>query len=491
MKFTRSSGVLIHPSAFQSPYGIGDFGPASYAFIDLLAKAKQKYWQVLPLTQANKEGCPYSSYGAFGGYELLVSPEKMLELGLLKKEDLESFSEIDSDVDFPAVANKKDLIFKKAFKKFQGHETFDEFLTTNEQWLHSYCEFMALTDQFGIPWTQWPKEFRNREFSSIPADIEYQKSFHMFKQWLFHKQWGELKNYANDKGIQIIGDLPIFVGHHSVDAWLNPQQFKLNEDQEMEIEVGAPPDIFNDLGQKWNNPNYDWEYMNNDGFSWWKKRIHYLLNLVDIIRVDHFIGFYNVWEIPHQDHDARNGSWVVSKGSEFLTAIQEEFPHMPFVAEDLGEICDEAIELRDRFNLPGMRIIQFGFDGNADNEHHPNNIPEHCLYYTGTHDNNTLKGHLNEVIERDEKKEVSAFENAFGLSLNSEKFSWKMVEETLKSKAHTAILPLQDILELGEEARFNLPGTCKGNWLWRIPKGCDLNVAFKKFGDLTTEYNRG
>jgi 4-alpha-glucanotransferase len=486
----KSSGVLLHPSAFNTPYGIGDLGPQAYSFIDLLVQSKQRYWQVLPLTQANAVGCPYSSYSAFGGHDLLISPDELVNEGLISKEDLDDLP-YQEKVSYPLVAKTKGLLLEKAFHNFNKtnslNNDFNLFISKNDFWIEDYALFMALTSAHGPFWYRWKKDYQRYPVQSVPTKIEKLKDFILFKQFIFHRQWYRLKTYANEKGIKIIGDIPIFVAHHSMDVWKHPEQFKLNSDGTLPLEAGAPPDSFNDKGQKWNNPNYNWDVMYEDQFNWWQRRIGYMLDLCDIIRIDHFVGFHNVWEIPHHDSDARKGKWVLSRGKELLMTLQDLFPNMPFIAEDLGEITQPVIDLRDQFKLPGMKILQFGFWGD-NNTHAPENINENSIAYTGTHDNNTFVGFLDEVKQNkgDELKNIESFFNKSIDDIQTEDF----IKALAKTKANTVIYPLQDLFGLGEEARFNIPGTEHGNWNWIIPSNLKLEDGFNLLKEVTISTGR-
>ncbi len=493
MKFPRRSGVLLHPSALQTAFGIGDFGPSAYDFIDKLHEAKQSYWQILPITQANLEGCPYSSFGAFGGYDLLISPEALVDYGLIENHELKKYHVASTKVDFDKVALVKNELLLTAYNRFINTDRhnleFEIFKQKQEFWLDDYATFIAITHKHSIPWTNWPINLKDRNFKELPADINAIKDIEIFKQFIFHKQWLELKNYANNKNIKIVGDIPIFVAHHSVDVWKNRSLFKLAQSGELDTEAGAPPDAFNDLGQKWNNPNYNWQKMKENGFDWWNKRIGYMLELFDIIRIDHFIGFYNVWEIPHIDPDARNGRWVKSNGDELLSSLEKNFPEIPFMAEDLGDVSKEVIELRDKFNLPGMKIIQFAFDGNENNLHLPKFITEHSVTYTGTHDNNTINGNLDDILERNNSSEIECIKEALGGKIPSS-IHKEFMNIAFETKSNTVITPLQDILGLRSDGRFNVPGTVKNNWNWMISNEHNLEEGFCYLKDLTLKTKR-
>ncbi len=493
MRFPRRAGVLIHLTALSNEYGIGDLGPSAYDFIDKLKQSKQSYWQILPITQANVEGCPYSSYSAFGGYELLISPEKLVQYGLLAESNLSRFTRPVSKVDFLEVSKAKKEILDLAYQSFIKSQSFTEdfeiFKASSGYWIEDYALFMALTNEYGVPWTSWPEQYQSYSCDSFPSNILEAKEKELFKQFIFHKQWFELKEYANKSNIKMIGDIPIFVAHHSMDVWRNRELFKLGNDGNLIVETGAPPDAFNDLGQKWNNPNYHWDNMKANGFKWWNQRIAYMLDLFDIIRIDHFIGFYNVWEISHVDPDARNGQWVRSPGDELFQSLKKNFPDVPFIAEDLGEINEGTIQLRDKYDLPGMKVIQFGLDNNPDNVHHFSNINEHSVTYTGTHDNNTLNGNLDDILERNNAHELDNLKNFLGKDIPNTVHT-ELLKLAFESESNTVIVPIQDLVGMRSEGRFNTPGTVKGNWSWRITNDFNQEDAFTVLKDLTVSSQR-
>ncbi|MEI8346292.1 MAG: 4-alpha-glucanotransferase [Pseudomonadota bacterium] len=473
MKFPRSSGILLPMASLPSPYGIGDLGPNACKFVDWLVKAKQSLWQVLPFSIADQAGCPYSSYSAFGGYPLLISPEKMLDDKLLEKEDLNNPNYLfgNHSVEYYRVEEFKFFIFRKAFERFQKKglykQEFAAFLEEEKNWLIDLSYFLTLTEQFGTRWVDWPEKLKLRdklELAKFAKNNQDQISFHQFLQFIFFRQWNDFKSYANKNGIKIIGDVPIFLSHHSMDIWKNPELFKLDEYGNPYVVTGAPPDEFSDWGQKWGNPNYNWWMMEQDGFSWWLKRMSYMFKEYDIVRLDHFRGFAATWEIQKENPDARSGWWSWVPGHNIFHCFMEKFKDLPIIVEDLGKITDDVVWLRERFGFPGMKILQFAFNKGPLSPNLPHNYPEHCVVYTGTHDNMTSKGWFKQLGDTLEKEFCVKYTGAW----NHENVNWSLIATAVNSRADIAIIPLQDVMGLGNEGRINTPGTPEGNWTWRF-----------------------
>jgi 4-alpha-glucanotransferase len=506
MTFPRSSGILLHPTSLPGRYGIGDLGPDAYALADFLRAAGQSLWQMLPLGPTGYGDSPYACYSAFAGNTLLISPNRLVGDGLLRKEDLvETPESADGRVDFDAVHRFKELILRDAFTAFKRDgdrdlgAAFQEFCRRNAGWLEDYALFRALKDAHGgIAWNEWEPSLVRREPDAIRVAqdelserIEAQK----FYQFLFFRQWFELKSYCNGLGIKIIGDIPIFVAHDSVDVWTNPDQFKLHPDGRPVVVAGVPPDYFSTTGQLWGNPLYDWERMLADGFAWWIKRVKATLQTVDIVRIDHFRGFVACWEIPGGDQTAERGRWVEAPGKELFIAIRKALGELPIIAEDLGVITPAVEKLRDDFGFPGMRILQFAFSSDPKNRDLPHNYHSNVVVYTGTHDNDTTVGWFQSVAGAGSTRDAAQIEieREFCLNyLNTEgrEISWDFIRAVLASVADTAIVPLQDLLGLGTEARMNLPNSTAGNWSWRF-KAVSLNDELaKRLRDLTALYGR-
>ncbi len=472
MKIKRKSGILLHPTSLPGGHGIGDFGPAAYRFIDFLKEAKQTLWQILPLTPTGFDGCPYNSHSAFAGNPLLISLDLLVEEGVLQKNDIPPLPHFDVHrVSYDAVRKWKEAVLAVAYNRFRTNDTlvqdFVEFCKREEGWLEEFALYTALKNKFGTSmWIQWPKEFKFRikkalrAFARI-AEAEIER--HKFFQWLFFKQWQALRAYANERGIAIIGDIPIFVSYDSADVWSN-QDFFLLEEGERTLVSGVPPDYFSPTGQLWGNPLYDWDRMREDGFGWWKRRFAQSLRIFDIVRIDHFRGFSACWAVNGKEKTAENGQWLYTPGNELFSTLRDTFDELPFIAEDLGDITEDVIELRNTFGFPGMKILQFAFSDPA-NPFLPHNIEDHrCVIYTGTHDNNTTLGWYSSLQEY-ERTYINRYLNMrWGDPVN-----WSLISAAFASSAETAIIPMHDITGLHSEARFNTPGTVSDrNWSWRF-----------------------
>jgi 4-alpha-glucanotransferase len=506
MKFSRSSGILLHPTSLPGRFGIGDLGSQAYAFADFLAAAGQRLWQMLPLGPTGYGDSPYACYSAFAGNPLLVSPDGLVTDGLLAKDALADLPEsAGGRVDFEAVHKSKDVILRQAFAAFKRQnpqnlrEAFQEFCRRNAIWLDDYALFRALKDAHGgRAWNEWDAALVRRERDAIRTaqnELSDQLEAQKFYQFLFFRQWLDLKSYCNDRGIKIIGDIPIFVAHDSADVWTNPDQFKLNSDGTPVVVAGVPPDYFSKTGQLWGNPLYDWERMLADGFAWWIERVRAILQTVDVVRIDHFRGFVACWEIPGGDQTAERGSWVPAPGPELFIAIRNALGELPIIAEDLGVITPEVEKLRDDFGFPGMRILQFAFSSNTKNQDLPHNYHSHVAAYTGTHDNDTTVGWFQSVAgEGSTRNAVQVeIEREFCLryfNTDGEEINWDFVRAVLASVADTAVIPLQDLQGLGNEARMNLPNSTAGNWSWRFKAGELTDELAKRLKDLTALYGR-
>ena len=477
----RYSGILLHPTSFPSPYGIGDFGKGAYEFVDFLEAAGQHLWQILPLVPITSFGnSPYQGFSVFAGEPLLISPELLQEKRLLAREDLQDIPDFDPvKIDYDLVREYKYGLYKKAFAAFLHTadknllEEYESFCEANAFWLNDYCLFMAARDYHeGSAWTEWPDDLRNptKESRALwSRKLEDSISYHRFLQYLFHMQWYALKQYANDKGIAIIGDIPIFVSPDSADVWANRELFQMTEEGTLSAVAGVPPDYFSSTGQLWGNPLYDWEVHKADGYQWWISRIRNQIDQVDYLRIDHFRGLEAYWSVPVGETTAINGTWVKGPGEDLFRAIQAELGEdLPIFAEDLGLITPEVEHLRDTFGFPGMRILQFAFEG-GESTFLPHQLnTRNCICYTGTHDNNTSRGWYDQTSEYSRDK-VRRYMNTDASSI-----SWDFIRICLGTIARYSIFPLQDVLKLGSEARMNVPGQAHGNWAWRYQKG-DLN----------------
>ena len=507
MDSSRSSGILLHPTSLPSPFGIGDLGDDAYRFVDFLQLSGQRLWQILPLGPTGYGNSPYSSYSAFAGNTLLISPERLARSGLLTEGDFRGVPAFDDDrVDFEEVAPFKKSLLLSAYRRFkqlqhpQIANAFTKFSSEERYWLDDYALFQSLKDaNGGSAWTEWDSALVRRDENAV-ADandtLVGEIEAHKFYQFLFFQQWAELKAYCAQHGIKIIGDIPIFVAHDSADVWINPDYFKLDSNGLPTVVAGVPPDYFSETGQLWGNPLYNWQRMASDGFAWWIKRVRATLKTVDFVRIDHFRGFAACWEIPAGDKTAERGQWVAAPGIQLFQAIRRALGEVPIIAEDLGVITPDVEKLRDDFGFPGMRVLQFGFgDADSKNVNLPHNYPRNVVAYSGTHDNDTTVGWFNGGLRDDSTRTAAKIEREreFCLQyLNSEgnKIHWDFIRAVLWSVADTAIVPIQDVLGLGSEARMNLPNSKEGNWKWRFRTGALTDELAKKLRRLTELYGR-
>lgn len=473
MKFIRSSGIILHPTSLPGPDGIGDLGPEAYRWIDFLSQAGCGLWQVLPLGPTGFGDSPYQCFSAFAGNPYIISPALLLDQKLLNRKDLLDRPDFPVDrVDFGPVIEWKIRILDRAFHHFlksknqQILKEYQEFCEQQASWLDDYALFMAIKEnQGGYSWDNWPAELRSRSvealkiFSTKNSEaIKKQK----FRQFLFFNQWQRVRAYAHSKNIQIIGDIPIFVAYDSADAWSHPELFYLDRKGKPTAVAGVPPDYFSPTGQLWGNPLYRWNIHKKTGYSWWLQRVTAVLNMVDYIRLDHFRGFAGYWEIPAGMPTAEVGRWVKGPGKDLFKAIEKTFSSLPILAEDLGEITPDVVQLRDMMGLPGMKILQFGFSSTPDDPFLPHNFPVHCVAYTGTHDNDTARGWYESATEKERD-----FCRRY-LARSGDDISWDMVRAVWSSTAVFAMAPMQDLLSLGNEGRMNFPGKASGNWGWRL-----------------------
>jgi len=476
MQFERSAGILLHPTSLPSKFGIGDFGKDAYRFIDFLAETKQKLWQILPLGPTSFGDSPYQCLSAFAGNPLLISFEKLIEDKICSEKILQDMPDFPEDkVNYGDVIEYKfetlQLIYEefKTTKSEELKKSFLEFCENEKSWLEDYALFIALKDYYeGKSWNEWEKEISQRKNTAVKHFKNLLKDeieFHKFIQFLFFKQWLELKSYANSKGIKIIGDLPIFVAFDSADVWVNRHLFEVSTDGKSLFIAGVPPDYFSPTGQRWGNPHYKWEVMEKDDYKWWRERISSLLKMTDIIRIDHFRGFYNYWKIPGDAPTAEKGEWVLGPGEKFFSTLEKYFGKLPIIAEDLGILVPEVYELRDKFEFPGMKILQFAFGTNGEKKFLPHNFVRNCVVYTGSHDNDTTLGWWNS-IQNDETDTKNFFMDYTGSTGND--ICKDMIRLAYSSIADLVIIPLQDFLRLGSEARMNFPGKPDGNWAWRF-----------------------
>jgi 4-alpha-glucanotransferase len=506
MNFPRSSGILLHPTSLPGPFGVGDLGPAAYAFADFLAKSSQSLWQLLPLGPTGYGNSPYACYSAFAGNTLLASPEQLIAEGLLSSSDLPAAVSTSAErADFERAHQIKDVVLRKAFQNYQQstndslREEFGEFTRRSAGWLNDYALFRALKDVHGgVAWNEWEPSLRRREPSALDqarAQLHEELESQRFYQFLFFRQWFALKAYCNDRGVKLVGDIPIFVAHDSADVWTNPDQFKLNEDGSPIVVSGVPPDYFSATGQLWGNPLYNWDHMRAEGFKWWIERIRATLQTVDIVRIDHFRGFAACWEIPGGDKTAEGGRWVAAPGRDLFAAIREALGELPIIAEDLGVITPDVEALRDDFGFPGMRVLQFAFSSDSKSSHLPHNYHPNVVVYTGTHDNDTTVGWFSSAAGEGSTRSMEQIEAERSfclryLNTTGQEIHWDLIRAALASVANTAVVPLQDLLGLGNEARMNLPNSTEGNWSWRYHSDALTGEIAQRLRELTGLYGR-
>jgi 4-alpha-glucanotransferase len=493
-KANRSAGILLHPTSLPGPYGIGDLGPAAYAWVDALVRAKQTYWQVLPLGPTGYGDSPYQSFSTFAGNPYLVSPDVLVQEGLLTRSDLHGVSFPKERVDYGPVIQFKVRILARAWEKHQSGAApalkmdFEMFCNREAAWLDDYALFMALKDAHGgASWLQLPSELVLRQPAALKAaqhmlasDIGLQK----FRQFLFFRQWQALKRYANDQKLRLIGDVPIFVSSDSADVWANPSLFFLDERRRPTVVAGVPPDYFSATGQLWGNPLYNWEALRKTGYAWWVSRLRASLKLVDVLRLDHFRGFEAYWEVPAGSPTAQVGRWVKVPGADLFESLRKKLGGLPLLAEDLGLITDEVEALREQVRLPGMRVLQFAFGGATEDRFLPHNYERNTVVYTGTHDNDTTIG-WHQTLQEHERLFLRRY-----LGRDTAEISWELLRLAWSSVADYALAPLQDVLSLGPEARMNFPGRPAGNWCWRYTPELLTGAVLDRLGDLTEVYWR-
>ena len=493
----RKSGILLPISGIPSRYGIGTFSKEAYDFVDFLKAAGQKLWQILPLGPTGYGDSPYQSFSTFAGNPYYIDLEDLIESGYLTKKECDAcdFGHDSSRVDYEKIYLSRFTLLRKAFvrafEKGLGEDAaYRRFVKKNKSWLEDYALYMAVKNSFnGISWAEWDDDIRLRKPAALKAYREKYKEdveFYRFLQFLFQKQWKALKAYANKQGIQIVGDIPIYVAFDSADTWASPELFQLDENCVPTAVAGCPPDAFSKTGQLWGNPLYRWDYHKETGYAWWLKRIAYCYELYDIVRIDHFRGFDEYWAVPYGDKTAENGKWKKGPGYALFAAMKKELGEKAVIAEDLGFLTDSVIKLVKRTGYPGMKILQFAFDSREESDYLPHNYPKNCVVYTGTHDNDTTLGWYRSLPKADKK-----FADRY-LRLTGEEagVEWEFIHSAISSVADTAIIPMQDYLGLGKEARINMPSTLGGNWEWRMKKGACTKALAAKIGKLCKLYGR-
>ena len=492
----RAAGILLHPSSLSNRYPIGDLGPAATAFADFLAESGQHWWQMLPIGPTGGENSPYQSPSAFAGNPLLLSPDRLLEQGFLGHQDIEfPMPPNGGKVDYAAAAGLKMRWLKKAFENFEkkshgGRQSeFDAFAHTESYWLEDFSLFSAVQGKEGTSdWTRWSHELRTRQPDAVARAQKYlaeDMRFHQFVQWQFSVQWKTLRAYCTSKAIRLIGDIPLFVAHQSADVWSHPELFKLNADGNPSVVAGVPPDDFSKTGQLWGLPVYRWDVLQKQGFKWWIERLRTGLARFDVNRLDHFIGFVRTYEVLAQAKTAVNGHYQPGGGASFFKAVRNALGSLPFIADDLGAITPEVVMLLDQLQIPGTRVLQFEFAAKLQNNPVPRAPhPVKSVVYTGTHDNDTTAGWYAKLpaAQRQALQEQ--------LGANDQEVVWAMIREALASQSVIAIVPAQDLLGLGSEARMNLPGIAKGNWQWRLKDGALNYELVQRLRSITTTHGR-
>lgn len=494
----RGSGILIHITSLPSRFGIGDLGPTAYEFVEFLAKAGQRYWQILPIhpTDPEFDNSPYHALSAFAYNHLLISPELLVSDGYLKPSDIRDIPEFpEGYTDFATVIPFKDQLFEAAFLRFSGNgcsEEYFRFCHENSWWLDEYALFMVIRKHYApIIWNDWPPELKFRHPEALERIQREQKDAVekiRFIQFLFQIQWRALRRVCREKGVLIIGDIPIYVDYDSADLWTHPSLFKLDENGRPTVIAGVPPDYFSITGQIWNSPIYNWEEMERRGFSWWISRIRHLISHVDYVRIDHFRGLCGYWEIPAGSKTAVAGRWVNAPGFNLLRTLARKGPYLPIIAEDLGVITPDVREIMHYFSIPGMKVLQFAFGfGMPDNPYIIHNIPQSSVVYTGTHDNNPALGWYTRDTNDTEKSNLTAY---LGREVEPSQISRELIRLAMMSRADTAILLMQDLLNLDESSRMNKPGTETGNWIWRVSPSLITKELSDELLSMTTVYGR-
>ncbi|MEE0135617.1 4-alpha-glucanotransferase [Blautia stercoris] len=491
----RRNGMLLPIASLPSPYGIGGFSKEAYEFIDLLEETGQKLWQILPLGPTSYGDSPYQSFSTFAGNPYFIDLDTLVEKGWLTKEACEAsdYGDNESYIDYGRIYNSRFVLLKQAFLNSDvlSDEKFTEFCKANQHWLPDYALYMALKNQNdGKSWIEWEEEIRLRKPEAVEyykKELEEECNFYEFLQYEFHEQWTKVKEYAHEKGIQIVGDVPIYVAFDSADTWANPELFQLDEKNLPLGVAGCPPDAFSATGQLWGNPLYNWAYHKKTGYDWWLKRIAYCFDLYDIVRIDHFRGFDEYYSIPYGDETAVNGHWEKGPGMDLFDTVKEKLGELDIIAEDLGFLTESVFQLLKDSGYPGMKVLQFAFDPSEDSDYLTYKYQRNCVVYTGTHDNDTTAGWFEKLSDGD--REVALrYMNSFYTP--KEEQHWDLIALAMRSTADTCIIPVQDFLGLGSEARINMPSTLGDNWKWRMTKGAFSEELKEKIRRMTKLYGR-
>lgn len=490
---------MLHITSLPSEYGIGDLGPEAYKFVDFLVKSKQQYWQVLPLnyTMPRTAYSPYNCFSAFAGNTMLISPRFLYRDGLLSKDELKgkpAFSK--NRADYGKAAAYKEKLFGSVFSRMRSRfisKGYEKFKAENVFWLEDFAMFVSIRKKlYKHGWHTWPRRLRDRkgsEMAEIRENLKEEIERQSFLQYLFYRQWDELRRYCHQSGIRIIGDMPIYVAYDGPDVWTHARFFKLDRSKKPKFIAGVPPDYFSKTGQLWGNPVYDWKVLKKTGYRWWMERIKQNMKIFDLVRIDHFRGLIAYWQISAGHKTAKNGKWAAGPKDDFFKVLLRRFPSAPVIAEDLGYITDDVKNVIEKYDIPTMKVLQFAFTGDPSvNQHIPHNHIENCIVYTGTHDNNTTKGWFVREVTRAQKKRLSEY---IGQKVSSGQVNWQLIRLAMSSVARLSIIPVQDLLGLPESARMNCPGlNKKSNWLWRLSPG-ELNATVAgKLRKLTQIYAR-
>ena len=487
----RGSGILMHITSLPGAYGVGTMGKQAYAFVDFLKKAGQSHWQLLPLNPTGYGDSPYQSCSTFAGNPYLIDLDTLVEEGLLEKSEITSvcWGDREDRVDFGLLYENRFRVLRLAYRRFTDSEALDAFCRENSSWLPDFALYMALKDQNGgKPWDQWEDGLKHRDGDAIwnaRQQLKDEIRYYSFIQYLFFRQWEALRAYANEKGIRIIGDVPIYVPLDSADVWTATELFQLDGDLKPTAVAGCPPDAFAEDGQLWGNPLYRWDAMEKDGYRWWVRRLEAAGQRYDIVRLDHFRGFEAYWSVPYGEETARNGQWIKGPGLPFVQTVQQQLPQLQLIAEDLGFLTQEVFDLRDGANLPGMKVLQFAFDSKEPSEYLPHTYIQNTVCYTGTHDNMTLRQWVESLPD-----EVAAYASAYVGQRESENLVWSVIRAAASCVSDLSVVQMQDYLELGGEARMNFPGTTSCNWVWRACDGYLTDSLAEKIRAMTVLYGR-
>ena len=488
----RKAGILMHITSLPGPYGVGTMGKNAYAFLDFLHKSGQQSWQLLPLGPTGYGDSPYQSCSAYAGNPYLIDLDTLVRQHLLTKEEVMNvdWGSDETEVDFGKLYNGRTPILKLAYSRFRNERALNAFRKRNEKWLPDFALYMALKESHNFaPWFSWEEDVKLRKPEALEKaarELSQEIGFYCFVQYLFYKQWDALKRRAGELGIELIGDVPIYVPYDSVEVWKNPELFELDETLAPTAVAGCPPDAFTADGQLWGNPLYRWDKMEQTGYKWWLDRLGAAGKLFDVVRLDHFRGFEAYWSVPYGDETARNGHWVKGPGMSFVNALKKGLPKLDFIAEDLGFLTQEVLDLRDESGYPGMKVLEFAFDSKEPSEYRPHTYTANTVCYTGTHDNMTMR----QWFETASPEAVKVAVDYMTLT-KKEGYVWGTIRTAMSSVSERAIVQLQDYLNLGGEARMNFPGTMGSNWIWRVKKGYATNALAAKIRELTQRYDRG